>query len=92
MSKEVTPLRPIDEIISLIEESHSLTTPGKWCQGMSTHHTVSKRAGKEDYPIATFKHADDASFIDVAHEHIPRLLAEIKSLREELKKAQAVKG
>lgn len=79
----------LDDLMRL----HKNSTAGKWQQGQTSHHTVSKREGAEPYRVAEFRHAADASFCDAAHEWMPKLIAAITaphaaSLREqELSKA-----
>ena len=69
------------EVLADLMTLHGRATPGTWAQGTSSHHTVSKREGKEDYHVANFHHADDASFIDNAHNYMPLLIEEIHRLR-----------
>ena len=69
------------EVLADLMTLHGRATPGTWAQGTSSHHTVSKREGKEDYHVANFHHADDASFIDNAHKYMPLLIEEIHRLR-----------
>lgn len=62
---------------------HKFTSEGVWAQGQTSHHTVSKREGRDDYRIAEFHHAADASFVDVAHKYMPLLIGEVTDLRRE---------
>lgn len=53
------------------------STPGRWCKGMTSHHTVAKfTTGRKPYAIGEFHHAADASFVDACHELLPILLAD----------------
>lgn len=62
---------------------HKFTSEGVWAQGQTSHHTVAKREGRDDYRIAEFHHAADASFVDVAHKYMPLLIGEVTDLRRE---------
>ncbi len=54
---------------------------GTWMKGQTTHHTMSREDGRADYHIASFRHADDAAFVDFAHNHGPALIAELRRLQ-----------
>lgn len=86
---ETTP-PSIDEIITSFNEALKFVTPGVWSKGDSTHQTVSKREGQEPYRIADFRHADDASFCDLAHAYVPAMIKEIEDLREKNKALTAI--
>lgn len=79
---------PDNEVIATLRELHADSTQGKWCKGISSHHTVSKRDGMEPYKIAEFRHAADAAFCDYAHANIPTLLDRIASLETQISLAQ----
>lgn len=53
--------------------AHQHTTPGMWRKGLTTHHTVTDLPQGGVYGIGEFKHADDANFVDIAHEVAPLL-------------------
>lgn len=86
MSKEEF---PIDAIISDLRSSHAATTQGEWMKGETTHETVCKRDAGKPYRVASFRHADDAQFCDVAHAFVPRLLDELEKARAALEAKQA---
>lgn len=69
---------PIENILHDLEGLHKQSTQGEWCKGLTSHHTIRK---EDNYPIATFKHADDASFVDFAHKFVPDLIAEVRRLQ-----------
>ena len=71
------------KLTALIEAAKA-ATPGKWKQGMSSHHTVSEREGTGDYRIAEFHHAADASFVDHAN---PAAILELCALLEKAEEA-----
>lgn len=87
MSNTAKPLTA--EILQDLTALHSQTSAGKWTKGTSTHHTVAKQEGKEDYHIADFHHASDAAFVDVAHAYLPRLVQEVTRLTGELERLQS---
>lgn len=62
---------------------HDRTGCGVWAQGSSSHETVLKREGQPDYHVASFRHADYASFVDAAHKYMPLLIGEVTDLRSE---------
>ena len=71
------------EVLADLMTLHGRATKGVWAQGTSSHHTVAKRDGQEDYHIANFHHADDASFADVAHKYMPLLVARVTELERQ---------
>ena len=74
---ELTAQQAAERLEAALRES----TPGRWCKGQTTHHTVAKFTdGKRPYPIAEFHHAIDAEFTDRCHELLPILLAERREL------------
>lgn len=68
-----------------LHAAYSASTAGTWCRGVGTHQTVAKVAGRPEYRIAEFRHADDAQFCDVVHELAPTI---IRLLRAEATGAQ----
>jgi uncharacterized protein YdbL (DUF1318 family) len=79
------------EVLADLLTLHNRTSGGVWGQGVSSHQTVAKRDGHEDYRIADFRHARDASFVDVAHKYLPALVEEITRLRAAVEAAMGVK-
>lgn len=61
-------------IFEALKEARNGATAGKWAEGKTTHETVAKVDGREDYRVAEFRHADDAMFCDLAHAHILSVL------------------
>lgn len=84
-TKQVSELETnLDTIIKNMAHLHSATTQGCWMKGNTSHETVCQRQVGQPYKIAEFRHADDASFVDYAHTHMPALIAEIHKLRKEV--------
>lgn len=74
---ELTAQQAAERIEAALRES----TPGRWCKGQTTHHTVAKFTdGKKPYTIGEFHHAVDAEFAERCHELLPILLAERREL------------
>lgn len=63
---------------------HGQTTKGEWQKGKTTHETVSVGGDGKHYHIASFRHADDAAFLDVAHKYILPILDELEQARAAL--------
>lgn len=74
----------LQTIISNMKKLHDATTQGRWMKGDTSHETVCQRKFGKPYKLADFRHADDASFVDYAHAHVPALLDEIARLRTEV--------
>ena len=74
----------IEAVLHDLHGLHAETTPGEWSKGITTHETVSRRDGQAPYHIAEFRHANAAAFVDACHAHMPRLIAEIESLRAQV--------
>lgn len=74
----------LETIISNMKKLHGMTTQGRWMKGDTSHETVCQRKVGKPYKLADFRHADDASFVDYAHAHVPALLNEIARLRAEV--------
>lgn len=70
-----------NQLLSDMRILHTQTSRGIWGKGATTHETVSRREGEKPYHIASFRHADDASFIDACHEHLPAILDELEAFR-----------
>ena len=63
-------------------------TPGPWCEGMSSHQTISKHPKFLNYRIAEFHHARDAEWCDAANpQTILALIELIEKQHEALKLA-----
>lgn len=75
------PKLSIEAVLSDLRESHARTTFGHWGKGDTTHETVSRGGRHKEYKIAEFRHADDATFCDLAHAFTPRLIEEIEIQR-----------
>lgn len=74
---ELTAQEAAERIEAALRES----TPGRWCKGQTTHHTVAKFTdGRKPYAVAEFHHAADAEFAGQCHELLPILLAERREL------------
>ena len=71
----------LDEIITGMKEALAASTQGIWTKGSTTHDTVCNSDSLTSYPIATFKHSDDAQFCDIAHNHLPAVLKELERLK-----------
>lgn len=64
-----------------VEAALRESTQGRWCKGLTTHHTVAQFAdGRKPYAIGEFHHAVDAEFAERCHELLPILLAERREL------------
>ena len=74
-----------DELIKDLRGLHAQTTQGVWGEGRSTHETVARYPNAPAYHVAEFRHANDASFIDACHEHLPAILDELEALRASAK-------
>lgn len=74
----------IDEVIGNLRALRTSTTQGVWSKGDTSHETIAVSPEGKEYHIASFRHADDASFVDYAHTHVPALLNEIERLRAEV--------
>lgn len=80
MSKECPPKitqvtqETLDGVCANLLQAYQGTTKGTWGKGETSHETVSRNENQVDYHIAKFRHADDATFIDLAHAHMPVLL------------------
>ena len=70
-----------DELIKDLRALRAQTTQGVWGKGRSTHETVARYPNAPAYHVADFRHANDASFIDACHEHLPAILDELEALR-----------
>lgn len=80
------------EVLADLLTIHARTSKGVWSQGTSSHHTVAKREGAEDYHVANFHHADDASFVDVAHKYMPLLIDALRASRAALSHPSTAQG
>lgn len=78
-----------NELLSDIRTLHAQTSRGVWGKGATSHETVARRDGEKPYHIASFRHADDASFIDACHEHLPAILDELEAFRAAKAKQEA---
>ena len=74
-----------DELIKDLRALRAQTTQGVWGKGQSTHETVARHPNAPPYHVADFRHANDASFIDACHEHLPAILDELEALRASAK-------
>lgn len=72
----------LEDIIHDLQELYGQTTSGKWCQGASSHETVSKATDREDYHVAHFRHARDAAFVDFVHKFTPYIIGKLKELEK----------
>lgn len=70
------PIVTVTDLINLLEDAYKHSTPGIWQKGQTTHDTVTETK----YKIGSFHHANDASFVDVCHSYIPRVIVELKAL------------
>lgn len=70
-----------DGLIKDLRALHAQTTQGVWGKGRTTHETVARYPNAPAYHVADFLHANDASFIDACHEHLPAILDELEALR-----------
>jgi hypothetical protein len=64
------------ELIERLRNAHANSTQGKWQKGQTTHHTVTDTG----YKIGEFHHANDAAFVDLAHEVAPALCDALERL------------
>lgn len=72
---------PRPDVVADLRALHAQTTQGVWGKGRSTHESVSRYPNAPPYHVADFRHANDASFIDACHEHLPAILDELEALR-----------
>lgn len=79
----------VERTIEDLRKLHELTTQGQWRCGQSSHETVSHAAGREDSHVAEFRHANDATFCDAAHNALPALLETLTHTREVIKERDA---
>lgn len=77
--------KELNTAINVLRTFHAKSTKGEWQKGDTTHETVAVVEGKEPYHILSFRHADDASFIDLAHKYMIPILDEVESLRQKIK-------
>jgi hypothetical protein len=80
----MTDKKELDLAIIDLRNLHAETTEGEWQKGETTHETVVKQGKGKSYHIASFHHAADAAFIDVAHKYMIPLLDEIDALRKKV--------
>ena len=71
----------IDSILYDLQMAYEKSTQGVWGKGDTTHRTVARNKGQPNYEIADFRHADDATFVDLAHAHMPTLLQAFADLK-----------
>lgn len=72
---------------------HAESTQGEWQKGETSHDTVSVVEGrKKPYHVFSFRHAADASFVDVAHKYMIPLLDEVEALRKKVKELEGDKA
>lgn len=67
----------IAEVQVSLRNAYERTTHGRWLPGETSHHTATLGG----YHIAEFRHANDATFCDLAHAFVPMLLDEIERLQ-----------
>lgn len=85
--------KELNDAIHDLRVLHKNTSAGEWQKGATTHDTVSVVAGKKKaYHIASFHHAADAAFIDVAHKYMIPLLDEVEALRKKVKELEGDKA
>lgn len=77
--------KELNTAIKVLRTLHAKSTQGEWQKGDTSHETVTVVEGKKPYHILSFRHADDASFIDVAHKYMIPILDEVESLRQKIK-------
>lgn len=70
-----------DDLIKDLRALRAHTTQGAWGKGRSAHETVARYPNAPAYHVADFRRANDASFIDACHEHLPAILDELEALR-----------
>ena len=85
--------KELNDAIHDLRVLHKNTSAGVWQKGATTHDTVSVVDGKKKaYHIASFHHAADAAFIDVAHKYMIPLLDEVEALRKKVKELEGDKA
>lgn len=76
----------LTKAVECLRDAHSRSTTGRWIKGKTTHHTVVQGSG---YHIAEFHHADDANFVDQAHDFVPVVLDALLAAHKEINELKA---